>query len=73
MIYNQTKKTVISRKYVECRSQLSKSLGLMFRLKPKTLIFYFKKEKLVPLHMVFVFFPIDIIYLDSKKKIVEMK
>jgi len=45
----------------------------MFRIKPKTLVFYFKKEKIVPLHMVFVFFPIDIIYLNSKKKIVELK
>ncbi len=56
-----------------CRSSFSKCLGLMFRLKPSVLIFEFDKEQKVPLHMLFVFFPIDVIYLDSAKKVVELK
>ena len=39
----------------------------------KNLILAFKKEKIIPLHMFFVFFPIDIIYLNKNKKIVEIK
>ena len=57
-----------------CKSLLSKSIGLMFQSKvKKKLIFVFKKEKIIPLHMLFVFCPIDVIFLDKKKKIVEIK
>ncbi|MDK2849426.1 MAG: uncharacterized protein PWP03_836 [Candidatus Woesearchaeota archaeon] len=48
--------------------------GLMFTFKMKhPLVFAFNKERRVPLHMFFVFYPIDVIYLDSKKTVVEMK
>lgn len=40
---------------------------------PKTLVFEFSKEKIAPLHMFFVFFTIDVIFLDKNKKIVEIK
>jgi uncharacterized membrane protein (UPF0127 family) len=36
-------------------------------------VFVFEKEKIVPLHMFFVFFPIDVVYLDKKRKVVEIK
>jgi uncharacterized membrane protein (UPF0127 family) len=39
----------------------------------KTLLFIFGKESRVSLHMVFVFYPIDIMFLDEKKKVVELK
>ncbi len=41
--------------------------------KPKTLIFDFGKEKIIPLHMLFVFFPIDVLFLDKNKKVAEIK
>ncbi len=41
--------------------------------KKKDLVFIFNKEKRVALHMFFVFFSIDVIYLDKHKKIVEIK
>jgi len=41
--------------------------------KKKTLIFIFGKEKIIPLHMLFVFFPIDVLFLDKNKKVVEIK
>ena len=53
-------------------SFLGKARGLMFRLKPKTLIFANGKDEKVSLHMWFVFFPIDVVYLDENKKVVEL-
>ena len=50
-----------------------KAHGLMFSLRPRALIFVSDKEEYVSLHMFFVFFPIDVLYLDSKKRVVEMK
>jgi len=59
-------------KPIFCKNIFSKALGLMFS-KPKTLIFIFKREKIISLHMFFVFFPIDVLFLDKNKKIVEIK
>ena len=55
-----------------CKTWFSKVRGLMFSRK-KNLMFVFEKEKLIPLHMWFVFFPIDVLFLDKGKKIVEIK
>ena len=48
------------------------SLVLMFS-KPKTLLFIFKNPKRILIHNWFVFFPIDLIFLDKDKQIIEMK
>jgi len=55
-----------------CRTALSQARGLMFSSK-KNLIFVLDPERRQSLHMFFVFFPIDVFYLDSAKKIVEIK
>jgi uncharacterized membrane protein (UPF0127 family) len=73
MILNKSRKTTLSREHKLCKSKFSKARGLMFRLNPKALVFVFEKEKIVALHMLFVFFPIDVLYLDKKKKVVEIK
>ncbi len=75
MITNKTKKNKIVSKVKLCRSLISKGLGLMFRfdLRDKGLVFVFDSEKRRQLHMFFVFMPIDVIFLDRKKKIVEIK
>ena len=74
MIKNITKNTIISKNTVFCNNIISKAIGLMFSKKSdKSLIFVFKKEKIVPLHMLFVFYPIDVLFLNKEKKIVEMK
>ncbi len=44
----------------------------MFRSKPVTMVFVFDKEQCVPLHMMFVFFPIDVAYLDTNFNIIEL-
>ncbi|MBR9691161.1 DUF192 domain-containing protein [Candidatus Woesearchaeota archaeon] len=58
--------------YKVCRSAWSKARGLMFSRK-KNLVFVFDDEKRRNLHMFFVFFPIDVLFLDKDKKIVEIK
>ena len=74
MIKNLTKNIIISKNTKFCNKSLSKAIGLMFSKKSdKSLIFIFKKEKIVPLHMLFVFYPIDVLFLNKEKKIVEIK
>ncbi|MCH8003356.1 MAG: DUF192 domain-containing protein [Nanoarchaeota archaeon] len=72
-IKNKTKKTLLARNAKACTSIISKSSGLMFSKKNKPLIFIFKKEKINPLHMFFVFYPIDVLFLNKNKIVVEMK
>ena len=74
MIENLTKHVVISKNVKFCNSIFSKAIGLMFsRKSDKSSVFTFKKEKIVPLHMLFVFYSIDVLFLNQDKKIVEMK
>lgn len=56
-----------------CKTILSHFIGLMFAL-PKNdgLLFEFKKEKSVALHMLFVFITIDIVYINKDKKVVKI-
>lgn len=41
--------------------------------KDYALIFKFEKEEKVPLHMLFVFYPIDVLFLNKEKQIIELK
>lgn len=72
MIYSITKKSVISHRERVCRSLLSQARGLMFR-KKQNLVMVFPEEREINLHNCFVFFPIDVLVLDSEMKIVEIK
>ena len=75
MIINTTRKKVLAKRVKECKTTLSKAKGLMFTRKRKDLgiILDFHEEKRLTLHMIFVFYPIDVLFLDSSKKVVEMK
>ena len=42
-------------------------------LHDKCLVLRFKSEKIRPLHMFFVFYAIDILFLDKELKVVEIK
>ena len=56
------------------RSIISQTLGLMFRKKipdDYALIFVLRKKSKASLHMLFVNFPIDAIFLDENKKVVK--
>ncbi|HZX44626.1 MAG TPA: DUF192 domain-containing protein [Candidatus Nanoarchaeia archaeon] len=71
MLKNISTKKVIAVDIKVCRSAFSKARGLMFS-KKRALLFVFNKEKKVSLHMFFVFFPIDVLYLSKNKKVVEV-
>ncbi|MBI5393431.1 DUF192 domain-containing protein [Candidatus Woesearchaeota archaeon] len=72
MLFNLTQNSLIAEDALICRSYLSKASGLMFS-KRKNLVFVFDNEVKEPLHMFFVFYPIDALFLDKDKKIVEIK
>ncbi|MFP4403747.1 MAG: DUF192 domain-containing protein [Candidatus Woesearchaeota archaeon] len=71
-IINKTKNYIISNNCIKYNSILLKAIGLMFS-KKKDLLFFFKKEQIIPLHMFFVFFTIDVLFVDKNYKIVEIK
>jgi len=75
LITNKTKKFVIIKNAKLCKSIFSKAVGLMFRFKQPdyALVFVFNSERRADLHMLFVFFPIDVLFLDKNKKIVDIK
>jgi uncharacterized protein len=74
MIRNKTKRFVIIEKTRFCRSFLSKGIGLTLHKKPDYgLVFVFGKPSRVSLTMFLVFFPIDVLYLDEKRRVVEIK
>lgn len=50
----------------------SKASGLMFS-KKKNLLFVFDKPRRISLHNCFVFFPIDLVFMDENFKIIEIR
>ncbi len=75
MITNLTKDNILAGESKVYSSTLSQAIGLMFSKKRKDfgLVLIFKKDKIISLHMFFVFYPIDVLFLDSEKRVVEMK
>ena len=77
MLVNKTRKKVLAQQIKLCRSVLSKAKGLMFTresfVRENALVFEFGKAMTQSLHMFFVFYTIDILFLDDKKKVVEIK
>lgn len=59
---------------VFCDTFLSKFIGLMFS-KKRNLVFVLKKESLVNaiIHMFFVFYSIDVYWLDKDKNIIDFR
>ena len=75
MLKDKTKDRIVVGKIKICRTSFQKAKGLMFsrRIKDEALLFPCKKEKRVSLHMFFVFFPIDVLFADKDKRVIEMK
>jgi uncharacterized membrane protein (UPF0127 family) len=75
MIKNKTKQTIITDEKDFANTHNKRAKGLMFTLpiKNKGLIFDFPKKTLAMLHMLFVFYPIDILWLDENKKVVDIR
>lgn len=73
-IRNSTKDREISDHGELCSDLFSKFRGLMFRQRSSAaLIFVFNKETRISLHMVFVFYPIDVLFLNRSREVVDMK
>lgn len=74
IIKNATKKIEMSSNARILSNIFSQTRGLMFsRNKNTALIFKFEREKIISLHMFFVFYPIDVIFLDKRKVVVDKK
>jgi uncharacterized membrane protein (UPF0127 family) len=72
IIKNISQKTILSSDARVCSSLWQKARGLMFSPQ-KDLVFVSAREQKIPLHMFFVFYPIDVLYLNKEKKVVECK
>jgi len=55
-----------------CRTLKSQSRGLMFSRR-KNLLFIYNIPVYIDLHMLFVFFPVDAIYINENMEIIEIK
>jgi uncharacterized protein len=75
MIQNNTRKTLICNNERVLSSIFEKAQGLMFSKPIKDIgyIFVFDTPRRIDLHMFFVFFPIDVLFLDSQKNVLELK
>lgn len=78
MIKNITKNKKITDKHKIADTILSRGIGLMFSKKSSFnhgLVFDLERETKIgaSIHMFFVFFPINVLFLDSKRKIVDIK
>ncbi len=59
-----------------CSTPQTQARGLMFSKKLKTdqsVLLKFSKERNIPIHMFFVFFPIDAVWLNKDYKIVHIE
>jgi uncharacterized membrane protein (UPF0127 family) len=76
MLYNKTLKKKIGLKVVQADSFFKRLKGLMFKRGfDYALLFEFAGESRAKasIHMLFVFTPIDIAYLDKEKTVVDLK
>ena len=78
MILNKTKNEMVVSKTRFADSSWKKFRGLMFEKRERfdyALVFDFGRETQwgASIHMLFVFFPIDLIYLNEKKQVVDLQ
>ncbi|MDK2907783.1 MAG: uncharacterized protein PWQ87_241 [Candidatus Woesearchaeota archaeon] len=67
--------TIIADDVKELKGNLEKARGLLFRkriAKNEAFIFIFDKEDYWSFHMFFMFYPIDILWLDKNKVVVDL-
>jgi len=74
MIKNLTRNAVIIKNSIFIEDNFSKFIGLMLsKEQTRALVFKFDKEKIIYLHMFFVFYPIDVLFLGKNKIVVDKK
>ena len=74
IIRNLTRGTTLAERRRTAVSFFEKLMGLMFS-KPtdEALLFVYGRESRLSLHMFFVFYPIDVVWLSSEKRVVYLK
>ena len=75
MLILKNKKRGFETSSIVCSSLFSQIKGLMFApplKKNHSILIKFKKERNIPIHMMFVFYPIDAVWLDKDYKIVHI-
>ncbi|MEW5766937.1 MAG: DUF192 domain-containing protein [bacterium] len=74
-ILNETKAAVLAQEAKLADNFLSRGLGLMFRKTPKALILRFSKESRwgSSIHMAFMSFDLDLIWLSSSLKVMDIR
>lgn len=75
MIFNRAKNRVLTNRHRICDTVFSQAKGLMFstRIRDFGLFFPLARERKEAVHMFFVFYPIDILFLDPARRVVDMK
>jgi len=76
MIKNATKKRIIVKKFEIAKTPWKKTKGLMFRkelAKGSGLLMIFERERKHGIWMLGMRFPIDIVFIDSRKRIVDIR
>mgnify|MGYP002822069941 CR=1 FL=1 len=75
MITNSSKNIPLAENTKHCTNAFTKCRGLMFTspLRNKGLVFHFGKLQSISLHMFFVFYPIDVLWLNKDRQVVQMK
>ena len=72
-VKNVTRNTIIATRARVADSVLGRSIGLMFSLPTKTaMVLKFSSDSKIDLHMFFVFFPIDVLLVDKRSRVVEL-
>ena len=71
-ITNSTRKNTVSNKTEIANSIFKRSLGLMFRKEPRPLLMILDEESKPGIWMLFMRFPIDLVFIDSLKRVVSV-
>jgi len=77
MLKNKTTKKVLAKQVISFKTFLQIGIGLMFKTKKycknKAFLFHLNEKRKYSITMLFVFFALDIIFLDKNMKVIEIK
>ena len=77
MLYQNYRKNIIAKNLKLCTNIFTQGFGLMFRseasVRDTAWVFIFDKPRIIAITMAFVSFPIDLLFLDDDKTVVEIK
>ncbi len=74
LIVDRTSKRIVAEQVMRADNPWQQARGLMFRPpleKKQGMLFTFPGERRIAIHMWFVGFPIDVVFLDHERRIVE--